>query len=399
MRNATPGEQAITALQQLNEEFIPDGEFIPDRERVGEKIRGRVVMVTGAAGSVGSQLCLEIAVHEPLAIVGFDQAETALIELDEEMRQKFPGIAFHAEMGSITSAENVNRVMGEYEPAIVCHAAGLKHVPQMESHLFAALESNVFGTWTVGQAAVHFGVETFVLISTDKAVRPASVMGASKRIAELAIRLLDRSSDTKFIAVRFGNVFGSSGSVVPIFKKQISEGGPVTVTDPAMERFFMTAAEASRLVLEACALGHGGETFVLEMGEPIKIIELARSLIREAGFEPDREIEIRIIGMRPGEKLSEELSMPADRLAATPDSRVGSVVCSESFDPFRIEDCLRELHDATMLRDVPQTIILMKELVPYYEPSSLIVKQMDACRGRRTGHLQQEEPIGANLYE
>ena len=277
-----------------------------DLERIRGRIQGRVVMVTGAAGSIGSELCRQIVKFRPLSLIGFDVAETPLFHLDREMAKRFPEVAFYPEIGSITRRDTLKRVIQHYHPSILYHAAAYKHVPLMERHVFAAVETNVFGTWNVARTATEHGVEDFVMISTDKAVRPTSMMGATKRTAELLIRALQMEGGTKFVAVRFGNVLGSSGSVVPIFKEQIAAGGPVTVTHPEMSRYFMTIPEAAQLVLQAFSIGKGGEVFVLEMGEPVKIADLAKNLILLSGLQPDRDIEIQYIGVRPGEKMFEE---------------------------------------------------------------------------------------------
>ncbi|MGD0731279.1 MAG: nucleoside-diphosphate sugar epimerase/dehydratase, partial [Terracidiphilus sp.] len=274
-----------------------------DQASIRERIRGKVVMVTGAAGSIGSELCRQIAQFTPLALVGFDEAETPLFQLERELNKNFPNLVFHPEIGSVTRPDVLRRVMELHEPSILYHAAAYKHVPMMERHVFAAIENNVFGTWQVALAAAKHGVEDFVMISTDKAVRPTSMMGATKRTAELVIRALQKERGTKFVAVRFGNVLGSNGSVVPIFKDQIAAGGPVTITHPEMRRFFMTIPEAAQLVLQAFSIGKGGEVFVLDMGEPVKIMDLARNLILLSGLQPERDIKIEITGVRPGEKL------------------------------------------------------------------------------------------------
>jgi len=228
-------------------------------------IQGRVVMVTGAAGSIGSELLRQLARFGPRRLICFDQAETPLFELERELDEKFPALAIDYEMGNVTRYDDVNRVMKSNQPSIVFHAAAYKHVSMVERQPFRALENNVLGTWNVAQAALANNVDSFVLISTDKAVRPVSVMGVSKRIAEMAIQSLEKQGSAKFVAVRFGNVIGSSGSVVPIFKNQIAAGGPVTVTHAEMSRYFMTASEAAQLVLQALAMGQGGEIFVLDM--------------------------------------------------------------------------------------------------------------------------------------
>jgi FlaA1/EpsC-like NDP-sugar epimerase len=355
-------DKAIEELLGRKQEYF-GGEF------VGEQIHGKVVMVTGAAGTIGSELCRQIAGFGPRSLIGFDQAETPLFRLGSELSEKLPGLAFHSEIGNVTRFDDVTRAIEHYRPTIVFHAAAYKHVPMLEKHIFAAVENNIFGTWHVAQAAASHGVESFVLISTDKAVCPSSVMGATKRVAELAIRALNKRRGTKFVAVRFGNVLGSSGSVVPIFKRQIATGGPVTVTHPDMRRYFMTASEAGQLVLQALVLGKGGEIFVLDMGEQLSIVALARSLILLSGLQPDRDIEIVFSGVRPGEKLVEELHKRDEQLIPTSHSRVYNLQSSDELDATQLATFMEELIEAVSERDALRTIQLLKELVPDYTPS------------------------------
>jgi FlaA1/EpsC-like NDP-sugar epimerase len=363
-----------------------------DQETIRERIRGKVVMVTGAAGSIGSELCRQIASFCPRALVGFDQAETPLFLLERELDRRFPELVFHAEIGNITRFEEVARIMEEYRPSVVYHAAAYKHVPMMERHVFAALENNILGTWQVARAAASNGVEYFVLISTDKAVRPSSMMGATKRVAELVIRALQQPAGTKFVAVRFGNVLGSSGSVVPIFKDQIAAGGPVTVTHPEMRRYFMTASEAAQLVLQAFVLGDGGEIFVLDMGEPVKIVDLARNLILLSGLQPEKDIEIEFTGVRPGEKLFEELNLQAENLVPTPHSRISSLVSPEGVDAARIEMFLQKIQEAASVRDARCLILLLKELVPDYDPASQLLQYAMQAETDHGGAEEVESP-------
>jgi FlaA1/EpsC-like NDP-sugar epimerase len=368
------GDKLIDQLRSVTSEALlgrKPAQF--DLAMIRGHIQGKVVMVTGAAGSIGSELCEQIARLSPRALVGFDQAEIPLIHLESELGRKFPHIDFQCEVGSITRREDVDRAMQQYKPSIVFHGAAYKHVPMLERHPFAAIENNIFGTWQLARAAASHGVQYFVMISTDKAVRPASVMGASKRAAELIVRACQTESSTKFVTVRFGNVLGSSGSVVPIFKEQIASGGPVTVTHPEMRRYFMTAAEACQLVLQAFILGGGGETFILDMGEPIRILDLARKLIRLSGLQPDRDIGIEFTGIRPGEKLIEELSSPTEQLAPTSHSNVSRVVFSEPADLGRITETLTELQQTVSTRNQIRMIHLLKELVPEYTPDSALL--------------------------
>jgi FlaA1/EpsC-like NDP-sugar epimerase len=368
-----------------------------DMDRIRERIQGRVIMVTGAAGSIGSEICRQIAPFRPLAIVGFDAAETPLFHIDREMAKSFPYITFHPEIGSITSRGTLKRVMQHYRPSILFHAAAYKHVPLMERHVFAAAETNIFGTWNVARAAIENGVDDFVMISTDKAVRPTSMMGATKRTAELLIRALHMEGGTKFVAVRFGNVLGSNGSVVPIFKEQIAAGGPVTVTHPEMTRYFMTIPEAAQLVLQAFSIGKGGEVFVLEMGEPVKIADLAKNLILLSGLQPERDIEIQFTGLRPGEKMFEELNLYDEHLIPTSHSKIRSYVGHRNLDAMQIKASLQRLQAIVEGHDVANLVLLLKELVPDYNPgaellkTALSIKPYDAGPDKSQVHSKQTE--------
>jgi FlaA1/EpsC-like NDP-sugar epimerase len=368
-----------------------------DMDRIRERIKGRVVMVTGAAGSIGSEICRQIAPFRPLAIVGFDEAETPLFHIDREMAKSFPYTTFHPEIGSITSRSTLKRVLQHYRPSILFHAAAYKHVPMMERHVFAAVETNIFGTWNVARAAAEHGVDDFVMISTDKAVRPTSMMGATKRTAELLIRALQIEGGTKFVAVRFGNVLGSNGSVVPIFKEQIAAGGPVTVTHPEMTRYFMTIPEATQLVLQAFSIGKGGEVFVLEMGDPVKIADLAKNLILLSGLQPERDIEIQFTGLRPGEKMFEELNLHDEHLIPTSHTKIRSFVCHQDVDAMQIKASLLRLQAIVEGHDVANLVLMLKELVPDYNPGSellktaLSIKPYDAASNKIPVHSAQAE--------
>jgi FlaA1/EpsC-like NDP-sugar epimerase len=345
-----------------------------DLDLIRERIQGRVVMVTGAAGSIGSEICRQIAPFRPLAIVGFDEAETPLFHIDKEMAKRFPYVPFYPEIGSINSRGTLKRVMQHFHPSILYHAAAYKHVPLMEKHVFAAVETNIFGTWNVARAAAEHGVDDFVMISTDKAVRPTSVMGATKRTAELLIRALQMEGGTKYVAVRFGNVLGSNGSVVPVFKEQIAAGGPVTVTHPEMTRYFMTIPEAAQLVLQAFSIGKGGEVFVLEMGKPVKIVDLAKNLILLSGLQPERDIEIQFTGLRPGEKMFEELNLHDEHLLPTSHAKIRSYVCHQNLDAMQIKASLHRLQAVVEGRDIAMLVLLLKELVPDYNPGTELLK-------------------------
>jgi FlaA1/EpsC-like NDP-sugar epimerase len=294
-----------------------------DEQEIAKFIRDRVVMVTGAGGSIGSEMCRQMARFEPRKLVLFEQAEPGLFPIDQELRRSFPRIAIEPYIGDVSDRSRVEWVFEHERPSAVVHAAAHKHVPMMECNPGEAIKNNIHGTRVVADAAARFGCERFVGISTDKAVNPTSIMGCSKRIAEMYIQALDARCETQYVTVRFGNVLGSSGSVIPIFKEQIARGGPVTVTHPEMIRYFMTIPEASQLVLQAASMGHGGEIFVLDMGEPVKIVDLARQMITLSGFRPDTDIKITFCGMRPGEKLYEELAIDGEGVARTPHPKIG----------------------------------------------------------------------------
>lgn len=369
---------ASGAGQQLRDVALEDllgrKQLHLDQEGIRRRIQGEVILVTGAAGSIGAEICRQIACFNPKALIGFDNAETPLFEIERELQRSFPQLAFHAEIGSITHPESLRRLFDRHQPSCIFHAAAYKHVPMMERHVFAAVENNIFGTWNVAQAAISHGVRDFILISTDKAVRPASMMGASKRVAELVIRALQQEGVTKFVAVRFGNVLGSSGSVVPIFKEQIAAGGPVTVTHPEMRRYFMTIPEASQLVLQAFSIGMGGEVLVLDMGEPVKIVDLARDLILLAGLQPDREIKIQFTGLRPGEKLFEELNLQSESLVATAHQQIRSFLSPTRIDAERMIEYLHDLRQISDQQDLGRLLMLLKVMIPSYTPSPALLR-------------------------
>jgi FlaA1/EpsC-like NDP-sugar epimerase len=276
-------------------------------ESIREGLVGKRVMITGGGGSIGSELCRQIARLNPVELVVIDHSEYSLYKIDHELRSEFHDLVFYSVLGDICDPATVEKVISEYKPDMIFHAAAYKHLPILQTQIREAFRNNVIGTMRVAEAAERHSVGTFVLISTDKAVNPANVMGATKRVAEMYCQNMNARSNTRFITVRFGNVLNSNGSVVPLFQEQIAKGGPVTVTHPEISRYFMTISEASQLIMQAGVLGSGGEIFVLDMGEPVKITYLAKHLIRLAGKEPGRDIEIVFTGLRPGEKLFEEL--------------------------------------------------------------------------------------------
>ncbi len=342
---------------------------------------GKVVLVTGAGGSIGSELCRQMARYQPAAIVGLDQSETALYHIEQEMRERFPRAVFHAEVGSIQNRRRLDEIFRRHRPQAVYHAAAYKHVPLMEGHLFEAVENNIFGTYEVAGAASAAGVEIMVLISSDKAVRPVSIMGATKRMAELVCLAAGRAQpDTRFLAVRFGNVLGSNGSVIPRFRRQIAAGGPVTVTHPDMRRYFMTIPEAAQLVLQAAALGAGGEVFVLDMGEPVRILDLARKMILLSGLRPDFDIRIEFTGIRPGEKRDEELSAYGEDTLPTRHSQI-RIFTGKGVSRQALSRCLEDLRDAVEARDPEGAVFCLRELIPEYNPTTFVLRRAVARAG------------------
>ena len=339
-----------------------------DDAAIAAMVKGRVVLVTGAGGSIGLELCRQVAAHGPSRLLLLDQCEVLLYQAEQELIAAGHGALITPVVGDVTDVARMTEVFGAHRPSLVLHAAAHKHVPMMEAQPGEALKNNVEGTWVVASLAAEHGAEKFVLISSDKAVNPTNVMGASKRLAELMLRALQARAGgrTSFMAVRFGNVLGSSGSVIPIFRRQIAAGGPVTVTHPDVKRYFMTIPEAVGLVLQSATLGQGGDILVLEMGEPLKIIDVARQLIELSGLRPDADIEIRIIGLRPGEKLVEELKCAGEQFRPTAHPRVFRFVAAgESALP---PDALRA-QVSDLLRLEPAACKLgIRRLVPEYVP-------------------------------
>ena len=316
-----------------------------DVNEVSSYIKGQVILVTGGGGSIGSELCRQIAEFEPKKLIILDNYENNAYDIQNELLYTKPGLDLCTVIANIREKQRMENIFKMYKPDVVFHAAAHKHVPLMEANLTEAIKNNVFGTLNVAECADKYGVKRFVLISTDKAVNPTNIMGATKRIAEMIIQALNRNSKTEFVAVRFGNVLGSNGSVIPLFKKQIEQGGPVTVTHPEVTRFFMTIPEAVQLVIQAGAMAKGGEIFVLDMGEPVKIADLARNLIKLSGFEPDVDINIVYTGLRPGEKLYEELLLKEEGLEATKNNKiyVAKPIHTDLALLKRELDCLKEI--------------------------------------------------------
>lgn len=359
------GEVSIQSIKHVDiEDLLGRDTVKTDLNEVKAYVQDKVVLVTGGGGSIGSELCRQAAAMGPKQLIVFDIYENNAYDLQMELRHRHPELDLVVLIGSVRDETRVNNIFAKYHPDLVCHAAAHKHVPLMEDSPFEAIKNNVFGTYNVARAADRFGTQRFILISTDKAVNPTNVMSASKRICEMVVQTVNERSKTEFVAVRFGNVLGSAGSVIPLFRKQIKEGGPVTVTHKEVIRYFMTIPEAVQLIFQANAYANGGEIFVLDMGEPVKIDDLARNMIRLSGFEPDVDIKIEYTGLRPGEKLYEELLMSGEGLKKTKNDLIyiGSEV---DFDKAEFEESLMELKaiNETSERELRDKIA---QIVPTY---------------------------------
>ena len=359
------GDVNVSKLREVQiEDLLGRDPIEVNVEEIMGYVKDKVVLVTGGGGSIGSELCRQIAQHTPKRLVIFDIYENSVYEIQQELKQKYPNLDMVVLIGSVRNTARVNEIFKRYRPDIVYHAAAHKHVPLMEDSPNEAVKNNVFGTYKVATAADRYGTKRFVLISTDKAVNPTNIMGASKRICEMIIQNLNRSSKTEYVAVRFGNVLGSNGSVIPLFKKQIEQGGPVTVTSPDIIRYFMTIPEAVSLVLQAGAYAKGGEIFVLDMGEPMKIVDLAKNLIKLSGYRVGEDIKIEFIGLRPGEKMYEELLMNEEGLQETANKMIyiGRPI---EYDADVFEKQLERLRQAS-LDEESDIRRLVREIVPTY---------------------------------
>ena len=336
-----------------------------DAREVSDFLRGKIVMVTGGGGSIGSELCRQIASFSPAKLIIVDIYENNAYFIQQELKNRYPKIKLEVLIASVRNTNRMDQIFDKYRPEFVYHAAAHKHVPLMEDSPNEAIKNNVGGTLKLAKAADKYGVKRFIFISTDKAVNPTNIMGASKRICEMIIQSFNRRSQTEFVAVRFGNVLGSNGSVIPLFKQQIMNGGPVTVTHPDIIRYFMTIPEAVSLVLQAGVYAHGGEIFVLDMGEPVKIADLAKNLIKLSGFIPDKDIRIEYTGLRPGEKLYEELLMKEEGLKETNNNRifVGEPII---FDDDEFVEAVENL-DCLAKQECKEIREEVKKLVPTYE--------------------------------
>lgn len=412
------GEVSIAAMKDVSVEDLLGREPIQVKmDEVFQAINGKIIMVTGGGGSIGSELCRQIAAHEPRQLIIFDMYENNAYDIQLELKEKYPKLDLVTLIGSVRDSRRLSQVFGTYRPEIVYHAAAHKHVPLMEDSPCESIKNNTIGTYKTAYAAMVYGCRRFVLISTDKAVNPTNIMGASKRLCEMVIQSFDKkikegktqelpplfthngvesscltaqTAKTEFVAVRFGNVLGSNGSVIPLFKKQISRGGPVTVTHPDIVRYFMTIPEAVSLVLQAGTYAHGGEIFVLDMGSPVKIDALARNLIRLSGYRPDVDIEIVYTGLRPGEKLYEEKLMGEEGLKRTQNKLI-HIGCPIPFDTDIFLGQLKRLMAAAYenegdIRDI------VAEVVPTYHPAPKVVKLNIPAAPREQSDRRKEQP-------
>jgi FlaA1/EpsC-like NDP-sugar epimerase len=365
------GQVTVNAIREVDYRDLLGREVVKlDEDKIGSYLKGQCVIVTGAGGSIGSELCRQICRFRPDSIVLYDRAESPLYEIDHELKQNFDDVNVIPLLADIQDKKQLGKTFEAYSPHTVFHAAAYKHVPMLEIQPWKAVDNNIQGTANLIEITNKFNVERFVFVSTDKAVRPANVMGASKRIAEMLIQSQNGCSisHTKFMTVRFGNVVGSIGSVIPLFKKQIKRGGPVTVTHPEVTRFFMTIPEACQLILQAGAMGRGGEIFLFDMGIPIKIDDMARDLIRLSGFEPEEDIKIEYIGLRPGEKLYEELIIEGEGIVPTTHDKI-MVLKGAECNLQLLNGSIDELTKIAEIQDSDKIKAKLKEIVPEYNPA------------------------------
>ncbi|MBQ2928302.1 MAG: polysaccharide biosynthesis protein [Oscillospiraceae bacterium] len=360
------GDVSVSKLRKVDpQDLLGRDPIRVNLEEIFDYIHGKTVMVTGGGGSIGSELCRQIASARPEQLIIFEIYENNAYDIQMELKRKYPELNLQVLIGSVRNTNRVDYVVGKYKPDLIFHAAAHKHVPLMEDSPNEAIKNNVFGTYKMAKAAAKYGVKRFVLISTDKAVNPTNIMGASKRLCEMVVQMMNRESKTEFVAVRFGNVLGSNGSVIPLFKKQIEAGGPVTVTHPEIIRYFMTIPEAVSLVLQAGYYARGGEIFILDMGEPVKIDTMARNMIRLSGYEPDVDIRVEYTGLRPGEKLYEELLMKEEGLQET-DNKLIHIGKPIEMDDEKFKEQLQRLDQASR-EEVGNMKDIVAEIVPTYK--------------------------------
>ncbi|KTD57894.1 polysaccharide biosynthesis protein [Legionella shakespearei] len=361
------GRVEVNALRAVNiEDLLGRDQVTLQWDKIAIAISGKRVLITGGGGSIGSELCRQVMVLKPQSLIIVESSEYNLYRIEQELREKFPDIAIELCLISVTDEVAINHVFQQLKPEIVFHAAAYKHVPMLQNQVRIAVHNNVMGTELVAKASVAAGVEKFILISSDKAVNPTNIMGTTKRVAEIYCQNLNGRVDTQFITVRFGNVLGSAGSVVPLFQKQLQAGGPLTVTHPDMQRYFMTIPEACQLILQAMVNGSGGEIFVLDMGEPVKISYLAEQMIRLAGKEPGRDIVIEYTGLRPGEKMYEELFHETEQLATTEHEKLFKARFRE-LEWHELTQTMRMLNAACLEYQEDELLILLKSLVPEFQ--------------------------------
>ena len=367
------GKSTVKAIRDVAYEDLMGRESIQlEMEKIGKYIKNKSILVTGAGGSIGSELCRQIAHFFPKDLILLDRTENNLYQIEVELKWGFPYLQCSPILGNVINRETLTRIFMRYRPDVVFHAAAYKHVPIMELNSWEAIFTNIRGTQVLLEVVKEFEVDRFVLVSTDKAVRPTNVMGASKRVAELLTQCYDsRVNPTRFMSVRFGNVIGSSGSVIPLFKRQIEKGGPVTVTHPEITRYFMTIPEAAQLILQAGAMGEGGEIFILDMGSPVKILDMARDLIRLSGFVPDEDIEIKFTGLRPGEKLYEELITEGEGILPTNHEKI-LVLRKEPCDLNWLKGKIEELTVLAEKQDSAGIKRKLKKILPEYEPYDFV---------------------------
>ena len=374
------GRVSVSRIRKVSIEDLLGRESVElNLEEISNYIKGKRVLITGGGGSIGKELGQHICRFAPEKLILLDHSEYGLFHVNLKLKEKWPGLEIELVIADIRDREKMDKIFRKFKPEVVFHAAAYKHVPMMEYHPDEAISSNIIGTKNVGELANKYGVERMVMISTDKAINPTSVMGASKRVAEMVVKDLDNrnvgakksENKTKFVAVRFGNVLESNGNVVHMFKRQIAEGGPVTITDKRMKRYFMTLSEASQLVIQAGALGKGGEVFVLDMNGPVKVLDVARDLIFLSGFVPDEDIEIKIVGLRPGEKLFEELLTKEERSRGMGDSGHEKIFIAqvEEVDGGKLEKDIKELEVLAKEMDMEGIVRKLQEVVPSYKPN------------------------------
>ena len=377
------GEVSIAKLRDVEIDDLLGREPIKvNLDEIMGYVKGKVVMVTGGGGSIGSELCRQLAGHGVSHLIIFDMYENNAYEIQQELKRNYPELNLTVLIGSVRNTNRLDFLFRTYQPDVVYHAAAHKHVPLMEDSPNEAIKNNVIGTYKTAMAAIKYGTKRFILISTDKAVNPTNIMGASKRLCEMVIQMCNQKSDTEFVAVRFGNVLGSNGSVIPLFKQQIAAGGPVTVTHRDIIRYFMTIPEAVSLVLQAGAYARGGEIFVLNMGEPVKILDMAENLIRLSGYEPYKDIQIQFTGLRPGEKLFEELLMEEEGLQDTKNGRI-FIGHPMDIDYPWFEDELKKLDEAAWMETKDMRAMVHKLVPEYnYKLEGTVVEKQVAASGK-----------------